>query len=95
MCTRNHAVTRDSFGTNLNIQIDSICLFIINLVSSWKNRNWYLNFGHCCLINDLGSSPQPEGEWDINDLTIGINTYNMTYETITIWTTVNANISDA
>ena len=25
-------------------------------------RNWYQYWGHCCLINDLGSSPQPEGE---------------------------------
>ena len=61
MCTCNHAVTRDSFGTLLSIWINSICLFIINLVLSWYNRNWYLNFGHCCLINDLGSSPQPSG----------------------------------
>ena len=22
-------------------------------------RNWYQYWGHCCLINDLGSSPQP------------------------------------
>ena len=29
----------------------------------WVNyRNWYQYWGHCCLINDLGSSPQPEGE---------------------------------
>ena len=25
-------------------------------------RNWYQYWGYCCLINDLGSSPQPEGE---------------------------------
>ena len=25
-------------------------------------RNWYQYWGHCCLINDLWSSPQPEGE---------------------------------
>ena len=25
-------------------------------------RNWYQDWGHCCVINDLGSSPQPEGE---------------------------------
>ena len=25
-------------------------------------RNWYQYWGHCCLINDMGSSPQPEGE---------------------------------
>ena len=25
-------------------------------------RNWYQYWGHCCLINNLGSSPQPEGE---------------------------------
>ena len=25
-------------------------------------RNSYQYWGHCCLINDLGSSPQPEGE---------------------------------
>ena len=24
-------------------------------------RNWYLNFGHCGVINDLGSSTQPSG----------------------------------
>ena len=35
MCTCNHAVTRDSFATNLSIWIDNICLFIINFVSSW------------------------------------------------------------
>ena len=23
--------------------------------------NWYQYWGHCCLINDLGSSPQPKG----------------------------------
>ena len=28
-------------------------------------RNWYQYWGHCCLINDLGSSPQPEGKiWE-------------------------------
>ena len=32
----------------------------LNLVVSY--RNWYQYWGHCCLINDLGSSPQPEGE---------------------------------
>ena len=26
-----------------------------------RYRNWYQYWGHCCLINDLGSSPQPEG----------------------------------
>ena len=57
----SHAVTRAVFGTILNIYNDSICLFMINLVSSRYNRNWYLNFGHCGLINDLGSSPQPWG----------------------------------
>ena len=25
-------------------------------------RNWYQYWGHCCLINDLRSSPQPSGE---------------------------------
>ena len=25
-------------------------------------RNWYKYWGHCYLINDLGCSPQPEGE---------------------------------
>ena len=25
-------------------------------------RNWYQYWGHCCLINDLRSSPQPEGK---------------------------------
>ena len=25
-------------------------------------RNWYQDWGHCCVTNDLGSSPQPEGE---------------------------------
>ena len=25
-------------------------------------RNWYLDFGHCGVTNDLESSPQPEGE---------------------------------
>ena len=24
-------------------------------------RNWYQYWGHCCLINDLGSSPQTSG----------------------------------
>ena len=24
-------------------------------------RNWYQDWGHCCVTNDLGSSPQPEG----------------------------------
>ena len=28
----------------------------------WGYRNCYQYWGHCCLINDLGSSPQPEGE---------------------------------
>ena len=30
--------------------------------SYWIYRNWYQYWGHCCLINDLGSSPQPKGE---------------------------------
>ena len=35
----------------------TVCLrFVIDY------RNWYQYWGHCCLINDLGSSPQPEGE---------------------------------
>ena len=25
-------------------------------------RNWYQYLGHCCLINDMGNSPQPEGK---------------------------------
>ena len=25
-------------------------------------RNWYQDWGHCGVTNDLGSSPQPEGE---------------------------------
>ena len=25
-------------------------------------RNWYRDWGHCGVTNDLGSSPQPEGE---------------------------------
>ena len=33
MCTINHAV-QDSFGAMLSIYFHSICLFIINLVSS-------------------------------------------------------------
>ena len=24
-------------------------------------RNWYQDWGHCCVTNDLGSSPQPSG----------------------------------
>ena len=36
-------------------------------------RNWYQYWGHCCLINDLGSSPQPEGE----DRNWGINFYSI------------------
>ena len=31
-------------------------------VSGQGYRNWYQYWGHCCLINDLVSSPQPEGE---------------------------------
>ena len=31
-------------------------------LGSMSDRNWYQYWGHCCLINDLGSSPQPEGE---------------------------------
>ena len=35
--------------------------------SSWWSsldcyRNWYQDWGHCGVTNDLGSSPQPEGE---------------------------------
>ena len=25
-------------------------------------RNWYQDWGHCGVTNDLGSSPQPKGE---------------------------------
>ena len=31
-------------------------------IGDYWYRNWYQYWGHCCLINDLGSSPQPEGE---------------------------------
>ena len=34
-------------------------------------RNWYQYWCHCCIINDLGSSPQPEGE------ARGINFYSI------------------
>ena len=31
-------------------------------VGYWVNyRNWYQDWGHCGVTNDLGSSPQPEG----------------------------------
>ena len=33
---------------------------LINFVC--KYRNWYRDWGHCGVINDLGSPPQPEGE---------------------------------
>ena len=33
------------------------------LVGYWVNyRNWYQDWGHCGVTNDLGRSPQPEGE---------------------------------
>ena len=60
--------------TNIHVAID--CSTVLPLVlgvvtketayqwvcgtGSWY-RNWYQYWGHCCLINDLGSSPQPEG----------------------------------
>ena len=34
---------------------------LLMALPSDNNRNWYLNFGHRCLINDLGISPQPSG----------------------------------
>ena len=56
-------------------------------------RNWYQDWGHCCVTNDLGSSPQPEGEargrspravvsfpgrwWRNNDRNGGINFYSI------------------
>ena len=49
------------FGAILSIQSDSVGLFIMNLVSQLKNKNWYLNFGHFCFINELWNSPQPSG----------------------------------
>ena len=30
--------------------------------SSYMGRQWYQDWGHCGVTNDLGSSPQPEGE---------------------------------
>ena len=38
-----------------------ICIDLICFESSWKNRNWYLDFGHCGVTNDLGNSPQSSG----------------------------------
>ena len=32
----------------------------VNLLHCY--RNWYQYWGHCCLINDLGSPPQPESK---------------------------------
>ena len=54
-------------------------------------RNWYQGWGHCCVTNDMGSSPQPEGGgrspravvsfpgrwWRNNDQNGGINFYSI------------------
>ena len=45
----------DAFGFNCLVLNDEI-------PDAVGYRNWYWYWGHCCLINDLGSSPQPEGE---------------------------------
>ena len=31
-------------------------------METYGYRNWYQDWGHCDVTNDLGSSPQPEGE---------------------------------
>ena len=37
--------------------------FIYNLNAFWMcYRNWYQDWEHCGVTNDLGNSPQPEGE---------------------------------
>ena len=38
-------------------------------------RNWYQDWGHCGVTNDLGSSPQPEGEALANKTASGISHY--------------------
>ena len=30
-------------------------------VASWENRNWYFDFRHCGVTNEMGSSPQASG----------------------------------
>ena len=53
--------------TILDNYLDSICLFISDFFSSIQSRDWYLNVGHCDLINDLNDTD--------NDPSIGINSY--------------------
>ena len=36
-------------------------LHLFTLISVLSYRNWYQDFGHCGVTNDLGSSPQPSG----------------------------------
>ena len=45
-----------------NFQPTKMCIFAQEHVFLIFYRNWYQYWGHCYLINDLGSSPQPEGE---------------------------------
>ena len=47
-------------------------------METYGYRNWYQDWGHCGVTNDLGSSPQPEGEalglwwasWVVGDTTM-------------------------
>ena len=47
----NNKLTGLSTPTFLELKSTSVCY-----------RNWYQDWGHCGVTNDLGSSPQPEGE---------------------------------
>ena len=70
----------------------------VKLSLSFKDgyRNWYQYWGHCCLIKDLGSSPQPEGEarglWlasqVVNETTM--NEIEVSISIISWWNQINA-----
>ena len=52
----NHSKTRFSIPT---ISASSTR---VHIIYTFEYRNWYQYWGRCCLINDLRSSQQPEGE---------------------------------
>ena len=50
---------------NFNWRISSLIFYNFAAILSrggMSYRNWYRDWGHCGVTNDLGSSPQPEGE---------------------------------
>ena len=73
-----------------------ICINSICFEASWWNRNWYLDFGHCGVTNDMGSSPQPSsfalGQWWASQA-VGNTTMTSILVSIPIFNTMMSQIS--